>query len=139
MRHVRAVSAAGSDGPGAGAPEAPGGGGRAVPTRFRQSRRWGWRRPEGSACCGDPRCRFGSRAARPAAPTYDGHLEAREAFRAWAMAPEQGGYREMVRRELKAATSAATAPWSCPATSTCCWGSPTAARRNVPPWGPPRS
>jgi Domain of unknown function (DUF4326) len=25
----------------------------------------------------------------------------REAFRAWAMAPEQGGYREMVKRELQ--------------------------------------
>jgi hypothetical protein len=76
-------------------------GGRAIlPGRFRQGREPGWRKPAGGHCCTRPNSRFANRVSRPAAHTAEEHLKAREAFRVWAMAPEQAAYRDLVRREL---------------------------------------
>jgi Domain of unknown function (DUF4326) len=72
----------------------------AAPHRVQRSRRKGWRKPPNTVCVTRPG-RFANHVSRPAEPTHEAHAASVEAFRLWAMAPEQAEYREMVRRELR--------------------------------------
>jgi hypothetical protein len=85
-----------------------------LPIRYVHSRRPGAERPAGGVCCFGARCRFANRSARPAAPTFEEHLRAREEYRAWVMAPERAAFRRYVRRRLKGRDLGCTCPLHLP-------------------------
>ena len=59
-----------------------------APHRVQRSRRKGWRKPLNTFCVTRPG-RFANYVSLPSEHTHEGHAAAVEAFRAWAMAPEQ--------------------------------------------------
>jgi hypothetical protein len=80
-----------------------------VPTRIQRSWLKGWRKPPNTQCVNRPG-RFGNYISRPSAKTPKAHAAAVEAFRQWALAPEQAEYRELVRRELRGRNLACYCP-----------------------------